>query len=279
MARHKRTHAEFSGSGVAGGWRVVMAGERAQGVKPPGRWVLCITIRGTVVMKAGADTLTVTQGDLVLIEPGVLNQWVVPEQGKKKNTWEVIYVVFTPRPHWLAWMRYPAALPGHLHVSVRGPAHWARIVEAMKDVYTHATSALPQSSDLAMNAIEAALLWCSINQANRPPSLDPRVADAVAYLSTHLRDPLTLAELAQKCHTSRARLASIFRTQVGMPPMKYLEQRRVALACELLRMTNESVQQVALAAGFEDANYFAKRFRRAVGQSPRAFRQQAFDQR
>jgi transcriptional regulator GlxA family with amidase domain len=66
--------------------------------------------------------------------------------------------------------------------------------------------------------------------------------------------------------------ARAFRTSVGMPPHRYLVERRVARARELLASTNMPLAEIALAAGFSDQSHFARRFREHVGTTPRAYR-------
>jgi len=41
---------------------------------------------------------------------------------------------------------------------------------------------------------------------------------------------------------------------------------------ELLRSTDLSITEIAMEVGFSDSNYFARQFRRALGESPRSFR-------
>ena len=257
-----------------GGVAHVKPGERARGSQPPGVWVMGVTLEGATNMFGGGGVMHVKRGDVTLIGPGAENWWQVPATASEgKGGWTIVYVVFTPRPHWLAWMQYPQPIPFHSCLKIADPAHWRRIVRAMKQAQLMASTSLPERAELALNAVEAALLWCRADQAHQSLALDPRVSAAVTHLSTRLRDPITLASLAAVCHSSRARIAALFRQQVGVPPMEFLESRRMRLAAEMLRMTGEPVRQVALAVGFEDPNYFTKRFRRYTGMSPRRFRQ------
>ena len=57
--------------------------------------------------------------------------------------------------------------------------------------------------------------------------------------------------------------------------MQYLEELRLAEARALLADEDLPVAEVAMRAGFKDAAYFARRFRRATGHAPVAFRMRA----
>ena len=75
-------------------------------------------------------------------------------------------------------------------------------------------------------------------------------------------------ELAQRLEVSKAHLIRTFTKSVGISPGKYLTRVRVEYAKLLLRDEDVSVTYVAEAAGFANANYFSKVFRRETGMSP-----------
>lgn len=80
----------------------------------------------------------------------------------------------------------------------------------------------------------------------------------------------TLAGLAQlsECHFSRA-----FGQSVGTPPHRYIVARRIAIARELIQLTNRPLIDIALELGFSDHSHFTRSFVRATGETPRACRQ------
>lgn len=59
---------------------------------------------------------------------------------------------------------------------------------------------------------------------------------------------------------------------VGLTPLQLIHARSVREAKRLLRFTNVSVAQVGMALGFDDPAYFNRFFKKAVGESPRAWR-------
>ena len=54
-----------------------------------------------------------------------------------------------------------------------------------------------------------------------------RVQRAVSYLSSHLNEKIKLEQLAERATCRRARLAALFRQQVGESPMQFLEMCRL----------------------------------------------------
>ncbi|MFN2243397.1 MAG: helix-turn-helix transcriptional regulator, partial [Anaerolineae bacterium] len=64
-----------------------------------------------------------------------------------------------------------------------------------------------------------------------------------------------------------------FRKELGVTPIAYLNRYRVHQAKQLLSDTSKSITEIALEVGFSDSGYFSRVFRREVGLSPEAYRQ------
>jgi transcriptional regulator GlxA family with amidase domain len=55
---------------------------------------------------------------------------------------------------------------------------------------------------------------------------------------------------------SRRHFFRLFEQAVGVSPMEYLKKLRLQKAASMLLTTNASVNQIALACGFNDSNNF-----------------------
>ena len=71
---------------------------------------------------------------------------------------------------------------------------------------------------------------------------------------------------------SHAHLLRLFKEAYGVTLIKYVTQKRIELACELLRTTNLSVSSVAYSCGFSDEIHFMKTFKKAIGLSALQYR-------
>ena len=80
----------------------------------------------------------------------------------------------------------------------------------------------------------------------------------------------TVEKLARTANMSRAVFAERFTRTIGMPPMQYLLQWRVALAKDLLRGERPSLAEVADRVGYQSAIAFTTAFTRVHGCSPRS---------
>ena len=102
---------------------------------------------------------------------------------------------------------------------------------------------------------------------------DPVTAKALVALHSDVAQPWTTAKLARVCGTSRSALGARFATVVGLGPMQYLQQWRIALAKDELRHKTRSIGEIALAIGFQSGSAFSTAFTRTVGCSPRRFQE------
>lgn len=87
-----------------------------------------------------------------------------------------------------------------------------------------------------------------------------------------LHGPFPLAGLAVELGLSPSRCGHVVRDEFGLTFPALVDGRRLEQARRQLLATTDPVAQVARRCGYASASYFAKRFRRATGQSPEAFR-------
>jgi AraC-like DNA-binding protein len=101
---------------------------------------------------------------------------------------------------------------------------------------------------------------------------DASVGRALSLMHQRPADPWTLDRLGDEAALSRSALHERFVHFIGQPPMQYLARWRMQLAAGWLRDTDAKVIDVALEVGYENEAAFARAFRRAVGESPGAWR-------
>jgi AraC-like DNA-binding protein len=101
-----------------------------------------------------------------------------------------------------------------------------------------------------------------------------RIARTIAHLETRYAEPIHLDDLATMAHMSRRAYMRTFQAATGQSPINYLIQTRIRRAADLLRQREETITKIALETGFDDSNYFTRQFRKVMGQTPRAYRQQ-----
>jgi AraC-like DNA-binding protein len=101
------------------------------------------------------------------------------------------------------------------------------------------------------------------------PAVPRRVCE---YIDSHLDEDLRLETLASTAMLSMSHFARAFRDRVGVPPHRYVLQRRIDRAREMLAGTESPLAEIAAAMGFADQSHFARHFHRTVGIAPSEFR-------
>jgi len=93
------------------------------------------------------------------------------------------------------------------------------------------------------------------------------------YIERHLDDPLSVAQLCQIAHFSKFHFHRQFADYIGMNVARYVLLLRLKHASYCLVFNPQiKIIEIALHAGFETPESFARAFRQFFGQSPSAFR-------
>ena len=87
-----------------------------------------------------------------------------------------------------------------------------------------------------------------------------------------VRGELSLAQFAQSVNLSVWRLCHIFKSDIGMPPIRYLRLLRMERAKDLLESSFLSVKEIAYQVGLNDESHFVRDFKSTYGFSPALYR-------
>jgi AraC family transcriptional regulator len=99
-----------------------------------------------------------------------------------------------------------------------------------------------------------------------------RLRRVLEFIAAHLQDDLSLADLSAVAGLSSHHFGAAFKASIGTPPYRYVMERRVQVARELLRDGKRSVAEIAYAAGFASQAHLTTSFRRVTGTTPGRFR-------
>ena len=97
---------------------------------------------------------------------------------------------------------------------------------------------------------------------------------AEALLREHLDGSVHLSELARECGLSVTHFARSFKASFGVSSHRWLVERRIELAMQLLIQTREPLVTVANQSGFTDQAAFTRTFHQIVGMSPGRWRRE-----
>ncbi|MGF6511111.1 GlxA family transcriptional regulator [Paraburkholderia sp. 32] len=102
-----------------------------------------------------------------------------------------------------------------------------------------------------------------------------RIQNALSYAKSHLREPLTVEQLADVAHLSPRQFSRAFRDETRQSPARAIEALRVEAARTMLETGRHSIETVAADTGFIDPERMRRAFLRAFGQPPQAIRRAA----
>ena len=112
---------------------------------------------------------------------------------------------------------------------------------------------------------------------NRRPAnavMHPAASRALNLLQTRFRESWSLERLASESGISRARLAQLFRRQIGTSIHKALNKARVEHAQMLLKDSDRSITEIAEDCGFATSQHFARIFRQFTGATAAEYRRE-----
>lgn len=109
--------------------------------------------------------------------------------------------------------------------------------------------------------------------ASLEPTSTTRRMDALRhYVMRHIGEPVTIAQLAEQAHVSDRQLTRIFKTELNMTPAAYIESVRVEMARNRLETTDDPLERIAAACGFNTTDTLNRAFRRKLDTTPAEYR-------
>lgn len=82
----------------------------------------------------------------------------------------------------------------------------------------------------------------------------------------------TVVSLAERAGLGARTFLRRFTSATGVKPSEYQQRLRIAKSREMLEFTRRTVEQIAIAAGYEDPGGFRRIFKRVIGLSPAEYR-------
>lgn len=103
---------------------------------------------------------------------------------------------------------------------------------------------------------------------NSTSNLSRECAQIKNYLDSNYSQSITLDSLAAISHMNKYYLSHAFTKHIGMSPINYLLQKRIAEGKSLLESTTYSIAEISTMLGFSSQSYFSQAFKKATGTTP-----------
>jgi AraC-like DNA-binding protein len=238
-------------------------------VYPPGgrlgpRWQrdveLVLVHAGSARIEVDGDArATLHAGAVGLLLPGHREHFAFADDVPTRHSWVQADVADLPAERFSA---LPAALPLS-----------TALTELVREAVGVARTPLSTAEPL-LAALAAAALWRYAGEAeSRSQGPGETVDSARRFLHDHLADPgVDLEQVARAAHVTPAHLVRRFKAELGVTPMAYLWQRRVATGIDLLTNTGLPVGDIAARLGFKSVYHFSRRVKERTGAPPTVVR-------
>ncbi|WP_168598876.1 AraC family transcriptional regulator [Rhizobium sp. SG570] len=163
-------------------------------------------------------------------------------------------------------------------VHVRGQPRLATLVQLVRDEFR---GRRPARDVILTHLLEVLLIEALRSTATTPASpglvrglADERLAVTLRRMHESPTEAWTVAQLAKEAALSRSAFFERFSRAVGVAPMAYLLNWRMALAKNLLQRSEAGIAEIAERVGYGSASAFSVAFTRHVGLPPARYARQ-----
>ncbi len=101
-------------------------------------------------------------------------------------------------------------------------------------------------------------------------SVTPAVYELIEDINeNYLNSYYDLAEAIEHTGYSKSHFRKLFRNETGLPPLEFLNDRRLEHAKKIMRQQTEiTIKEIAQRSGFSDAYYFSRIFKKKENMTP-----------
>ncbi len=95
---------------------------------------------------------------------------------------------------------------------------------------------------------------------------------ALSYIRSHYAEGIRVTDIAGYMCINRSYLYKLFERSLGVSPQEFLTRFRISRAKELLSISDQAIEHVALSCGYKDTLVFSKVFKKQTGETPTVYR-------
>ena len=104
------------------------------------------------------------------------------------------------------------------------------------------------------------------------PPYSKAVRRAIGYIRSHVKEKISLSQIALASGLSSGRFSHLFREETGMTPFAYVKKERLETARSMLIYTDRPISEISAALCFSSESHFIQAFREYTGKTPGKYR-------
>ncbi|MBO5106471.1 MAG: helix-turn-helix transcriptional regulator [Clostridia bacterium] len=234
---------------------------------------------GWLELTLDADTLFLSSGDIVLVNPGVIHS-AVPKNAKYECV--LFGLDIGIKQHLARYEDGKAILASERTIPIFTVQQNPKIKQAAIALKTamakrKAGYELDALSAIATIFSEVILAGLSIKSSEQSLKFYERLLPfekAISYIENNYGSQISLEKLSLIAGMSRKYFSEYFKKVSGKGVTEFLNCYRIERAAEMLALTNAAVTEIALDCGFNDLSYFIKTFKKQKNTKPAKYRKE-----
>lgn len=226
--------------------------------------------------------ITLREGDIVLICPGCIHTLYAPEKGRR--------IIFQADINPLRFMKEIETLvtiisPLIVITPEDFPSIYDKVKSLLLEIKNEYLSSYTSFSEVSIYSKTLEIITL-IGRSRAAAGMETTSPDAPRmqeeyiekfieicnYISAHCSDELNLEAVASMSGFSKFYFSRLFKQFTNVSFYKYVNQKRIEKAAEMLTEPNISITNVALSCGFESLSSFIRMFKIVKGCTPTEFR-------
>ncbi|GAB5554831.1 MAG: hypothetical protein Sapg2KO_44220 [Saprospiraceae bacterium] len=112
------------------------------------------------------------------------------------------------------------------------------------------------------------------SEQTRSLSSNNRLAYIIDYIRKNLQENLTIEDLSSKVYMSESNFHRVFKNELGLSPIDFINDERIKLATSLLHDPKQKIKDIYSRCGFNSVSYFIRQFKKKTQLSPKAYQKQ-----
>ncbi|MCI2049351.1 MAG: AraC family transcriptional regulator [Lachnospiraceae bacterium] len=267
----------FSGScmQVMAGGRVVQQYAFTINVEMPGYYLLLYTAEGLGICSGRGASLRLADGSLLLADLGY-----ALTLSSAETPWKFSLFFLAPGASSFLCGAIDLPVPKVFPVPAYSPL--LHDMQTILEVRVPLDEAGQLTVHSSLTSIFCALARASLSAPGQKETASGSTGyldGLVNYLDCHIEEPFSLDHCESLTGVSKYRLCREFTARFGLPPLHYVNEKRMKKAKEMLLTTDLSIREISSSVGFDNTSHFISLFRRRMGVTPGIFKQKAQESR
>lgn len=109
----------------------------------------------------------------------------------------------------------------------------------------------------------------SVNELSKSSQ---KLTPIIEYINSNYTSIENIDEIAEQCYINKSYMCRLFKKEMGITLIQYINNIKIQQACELLRNTDMTLTDIGTKCGFSNASYFSAQFKKELSITPSEFR-------